>query len=124
MITHFNRFAHFDYIFNFGKGHHGLARNSSIESREGEVKSPNHPLPYGEGSHFRLHIKVAAVKNGSATPVAAERLLVRFKQVDIEFQESCLYDYVGLQSTDNGPMHKICGHYTDSNLDRSVICLS
>ncbi|XP_059350348.1 uncharacterized protein LOC130692880 isoform X2 [Daphnia carinata] len=93
------------------KNDRGIVFNSSVESREGEVKSPNYPAPYGEGNHFRLHIKAP---NSSST---SERLVVRFKQIDIEFQENCLYDYLGLQSKENGPMQKICGHYT-SNLER------
>ena len=99
-----------DFSVTFA-GNRGMARNSSIESREGEVKSPNHPAPYSEGNHFRLHIKTP---NSSST---SERLVVRFKQIDIEFQENCLYDYLGLQSKENGPMQKICGQYT-TNLDR------
>ena len=90
-----------------------MARNSSIESREGEVKSPNYPAPYSEGNHFRLHIKVPNASSNS------ERIIVRFQKIDIEFQEECLYDYIGLQSTESGPMHKICGHYI-TNLERCI----
>merc|ERR1740128_338628 len=88
-----------------------MTRNSSIESREGEVKSPNFPAAYSQDLHFQLHIKA------SNTSSATERLVIRFKHVDVEFQENCLYDYLGLQSSQNGPMHRVCGHHT-TNLDR------
>ena len=90
--------------------------NSSIESREGEVKSPNYPASYSDGNHFRLHIKVPNASSRS------ERIVVRFKKIDVEFQESCLYDYIGLQSSENGEMQKICGHYT-TNLDRCIFII-
>ena len=93
---------------------HGATRNTSIESREGEVKSPNFPAPYGEGNHFRLHIKAPNSTSDS------ERVVVHFKHIDIEFQENCLYDYLGLQSRESGPMQKICGLHT-TNLDRYVL---
>lgn len=89
-------------------------RNASIESREGDVKSPNFPEPYSNDNHFQLHIKLP---NASA---ASERIVLHFKMIDLEYQEACLYDYVGLQSFENGPMKKICGRYS-KDLERFVI---
>lgn len=100
-----------NYVIILLLGNRGIERNSSIESHEGEFKSPNFPVAYGEDNHFRLHIKAPNSSSNS------ERLVVRFKQIDIEFQENCLYDYIGLQSRENGPMQRICGHHT-TNLER------
>ena len=88
-----------------------LLHDSVITSREGQVKSPNYPRSYSDDSHFRLHI---IAPNSSAS---SQRLVVRFRQVDIEYQENCLYDYIGLQSTQDGDMHRICGHHS-TNLER------
>ncbi len=83
-------------------------RNSTIESREGEVKSPNFPMPYANNNDFRLHIKAKA--NGSAE---SERLSIHFHHFDLEYQENCLYDYVALQGAENGPITYLCGHHND-----------
>lgn len=88
-----------------------ISSNSSIESREGGVKSPNYPGLYPHDLHFRLHIKAPN------TSAASQRLVVRFKRVEVEFQENCLYDYIGLQSSLDDPMYKICGHHA-TNVDR------
>ena len=101
------------FFCRIAEGARTLATNSSIESKEGGVKSPNYPAPYSHDLHFRLHIKAP---NTSST---SQRLVVRFKHVDIEFQENCLYDYVGLQSRPDGPMHKLCGHHT-THIERFI----
>ena len=87
--------------------------NLTIVSSEGDVKSPNHPSSYSDNSHFRLHIRAAS--NASAAS-AVQRVIVRFKQIDLEYQQDCLYDYVALQGRENGPVTKLCGHHT-TNLD-------
>lgn len=89
------------------KGNSRLVRNASIESREGDVKSPNFPEAYSDDNHFQLHIKLPNASSSS------ERVVIHFKMVDLEFQEECLYDYVGLQSVERGPMKKICGRYSN-----------
>ena len=86
-------------------------RNSTIESREGQVKTPNYPLSYSNDAHFRLHIKA------TNTSMDSERLVIRFKHIDMEYQENCLYDYVALQAYEDGPVTKLCGHHT-TNMDR------
>ncbi|XP_067130878.1 uncharacterized protein [Centruroides vittatus] len=81
--------------------------NQTLTALSGTLTSFNYPSNYVNDLHYVVTIKGPE----------QSRIWFRFQHVDIEWQEQCLYDYVALQNSPNGPETRVCGQ-EDDRLDR------
>ncbi|XP_050733493.1 uncharacterized protein LOC127007035 isoform X3 [Eriocheir sinensis] len=73
----------------------------------GNLTSPNYPSPYPNNLHLTTTLR--------GPPL--HRLVLSFSKIDLEYQDHCLYDYLGLQSSEGDPMLRYCGRHT-TEMDR------
>lgn len=78
------------YVCKQNKRSNVLIQNMTITETEGQLRSPNFPNQYA--SNINYWVKIIAPKKS--------RVIVQFQQMDIEYQEECLYDYVSIQDTE------------------------
>ncbi|XP_059470868.1 uncharacterized protein LOC132193927 isoform X2 [Neocloeon triangulifer] len=77
-----------------------LRGNSSVEGSSGVLESPNFPLAYPPNADYWVRI----------VGPAQSRLVVSFKQLDLEPQNECLYDFIALwNAAESEPMNTHCG---------------
>lgn len=81
----------------------GINFNRTLNGTEGTVQSPNYPGNYYNNLDFIITI------------VSPERtrIVLQFENIDLEYQQECLYDYIELKSGGilSNKSKKICGNY-------------
>ncbi|KAK7072579.1 hypothetical protein SK128_010113 [Halocaridina rubra] len=71
------------------------------------ITTPGYPSSYPNNLHLTIMLR--------GRPNS--RLIVTFSKIDLEYQQDCLYDYVGLQSTVDDPLVRYCGRHL-KNMDK------
>ncbi|XP_042887240.1 uncharacterized protein LOC122263022 isoform X3 [Penaeus japonicus] len=84
-----------------------MAETKVVSGYGGNISSPGYPSPYPNNLHLTVTLQ------GPAN----SRLVVTFLKLDLEYQQDCLYDYVGLQSSVEDEVKRFCGRHS-TDMDR------
>jgi hypothetical protein len=84
-----------------------LRTNHSVEGTSGSLHSPNFPHAYPTNVDY--WVTIVGPPNS--------RIIVNFNQLDLEPQNECLYDFVGLWNNgETEPSNIVCGTKTQEEL--------
>lgn len=82
--------------------------NRTFSGTGGKLASPNYPSNYVNNMDHRNHL--VAPKS--------TKIVIRFSHLDIEPQESCLYDYIEIVDSSTKNRTRFCGNYQRDELNR------
>ncbi|XP_066978110.1 uncharacterized protein [Macrobrachium rosenbergii] len=77
------------------------AKSIVVTGYGGNLTTPGYPSQYPNNLHLTITLRGPA----------SSRLVITFTKIDLEYQQDCLYDYVGLQSGPQDSMTRYCGRH-------------
>ncbi len=82
--------------------------NKTFSGTGGKLVSPNFPSKYTNNLDYGYHL---------VAPLGTQ-IVTRFSNLDVEYQEDCVYDYVEIVDTKTKNFTRYCGTHSSLDLEK------